>query len=195
MWSKPWSGKRVLFHCDNHRVVHIWLHGSSSCPNLMVLVRCMFFTAANKNYTIVIKHILDAYNVIADALSHAQMPKFHALAHWTAPKPTPRPAEVLTIGLLDQQQHSFLTKASSPHHNAPITHACHGIRSAADIGSCHRSQPQSHLSSSLSRQQLSKCIPDAEGTSGWHQRPSSTRRYARLRSKFYSPFLQNLAFQ
>ena len=153
------------------------------------------FTPANKYYTVVVRHIPDAYNVIADALSHAQMPKFHALALWTAPQPPPRPAEALTIGLLDQQQHSFLTKAPPPHHNAPITQACHGIQSAAEMGSGHRSQPQSHLSSSLSRHQLSKCIPDVESTSGWYQRPSSTRRYARPCSKFYSPFLQNLAFQ
>ena len=107
MWGKTWSVKRVLFHCDNQSVVHLWQHGSSSCPNLMALVRWLFFTAANNNYTVVVRHILNAYNVIADALSHAQMPKFHALAPRTAPQPTPLPAKALIIGLPDQQPHSF----------------------------------------------------------------------------------------
>ena len=61
----------------------------------MAIVRCLFFKAANNNYTVVIRHILSASNVIADALSRTQMPKFHALA----PRPTPLPVEALTIGL------------------------------------------------------------------------------------------------
>ena len=39
-WGKHWSGRRVLFHCDNQIVVDLWQHGSSRCPNLMALVRC-----------------------------------------------------------------------------------------------------------------------------------------------------------
>ena len=37
-WGKHWSGKRLLFHCDNNAVVHIWLSGRSHCPDLMDLV-------------------------------------------------------------------------------------------------------------------------------------------------------------
>ena len=52
-------------------------------------------------------------------------------------------------------------------------------------------------------------VPDAEGISGWHQTPSSTRRHARPSSNFYLPsprpprhntpadfgYLQNFTFQ
>ena len=56
-WGKHWSGKLVLFHCDNQSAVDLWQHGPFHCPNLMALVRCLFFTAANINYTVVIRHI------------------------------------------------------------------------------------------------------------------------------------------
>ena len=39
VWGKHWSGKRLLFHCDNDAVMHIWLSGRSHCPDLMNLVR------------------------------------------------------------------------------------------------------------------------------------------------------------
>ena len=34
-WGKRWSGKRVLFHCDNQSIVDLWQQGSSRCPSLM----------------------------------------------------------------------------------------------------------------------------------------------------------------
>ena len=106
-WGKHWAGKRVLFHCDNQSVLDVWQQGSARCLNLMALVRRLFFTAANNNFTVIIRHIPGSSNVIADALSGAQMPKFHALAPLAAPRLTPLPAEALTIGFPDQQRHSF----------------------------------------------------------------------------------------
>ena len=107
MLGKQWTAKRVLFHCDNQRVVDVWQHGSARYPNLMALVCCLFFTAASNNFTVIIRHISGSSNVIAAALPRAQMPKFLALAPLAAPQPTPLPAEALNIGLPDQQRHSF----------------------------------------------------------------------------------------
>ncbi len=44
-WGKHWSGKRLLFHCDNEAVVHVWQAGRSRCPDLMDLVRALFYVA------------------------------------------------------------------------------------------------------------------------------------------------------
>ena len=57
MWGNHRSGKRVLVHCDNQSVVDLWQHGPFYCPNLLALVLRLFFTAANINYTVVIRHI------------------------------------------------------------------------------------------------------------------------------------------
>ena len=78
-WGKHWSGKLVLSHCDSQSVVDLRQHGSSCCPISWHLSVACFFTAANNNYTIVIRHIPSAYNVIADALPRAQMP---SSMHW-----------------------------------------------------------------------------------------------------------------
>ena len=103
-WGSQWSSKRVLVHCDNQTVADLWQHGSSRCPALMSLVRCMFFAAASNNYTVVIKHIPGSHNVIADALSRAQMAKFRAQAPGASLQPTPLPPGALTLGLPDQQR-------------------------------------------------------------------------------------------
>ncbi len=47
-WGQHWSGKCLLFHCDNEAVVHIWESGRSRCPDLMDLVRALFFVAAQE---------------------------------------------------------------------------------------------------------------------------------------------------
>ncbi len=45
VWGSHWSGKRILFHCDNLAIVHIWESGLSRCSDLMYLVRALFFVA------------------------------------------------------------------------------------------------------------------------------------------------------
>ena len=42
------GGRKLLVHCDNHAVVDIWSSGTSRSPELMVLVRRLFFVAAIK---------------------------------------------------------------------------------------------------------------------------------------------------
>ena len=56
-WGNHRSGKRVLVHCDNQSVVDLWQHEPFYCPNLLALVLRLVFTAANINYTVVIRHI------------------------------------------------------------------------------------------------------------------------------------------
>lgn len=106
-WGHHWSGKRILFHCDNQAVADLWQKGSSRSPSQMVLVRCMFFTAATNNYHISIRHIPGSLNVVADALSRAQMSRFRSQAPHAAVHPTPLPPEALTLGHPDQPRLSF----------------------------------------------------------------------------------------
>ena len=92
-WGRYWSGKRLLFHCDNEAVVQVWQSGRSRCPDLMDLVRALFFVAARNNFHVLIRHIPGVDNSIADALSRLQLSRFHSLAPHASPHPATTPAE------------------------------------------------------------------------------------------------------
>ncbi|XP_070570100.1 uncharacterized protein [Ptychodera flava] len=79
IWGHLWATQRVLFHCDNMSVVQIWKKGSSACPRIMNLIRRIFFTAASRNFHVMIVHIEGVNNDIADCLSRQQIPKFRKL--------------------------------------------------------------------------------------------------------------------
>ena len=92
LWSKQFTGKRLLFHCDNMSVVNIWSTKSSRCPQVMVLLRKLFFLAATDHFTVDVSHIPGIDNHIADSLSRLQIPAFFNLAPDADPLPTPVPA-------------------------------------------------------------------------------------------------------
>ena len=73
-WGAQWTRKRLLVHCDNHAVVDIWQADTSRSPALMKLVRSLFFTAAQHNFTLILQHIQGVNNAIADAPSHSDAP-------------------------------------------------------------------------------------------------------------------------
>ena len=93
-WGEQWSGKRLLFHCDNEAVVHVWKSGRSRCPDLMDLVRALFYVAAHNNFNVLIRHIPGVDNSIADALSRLQMSRFRSLAPHANPLPSHTPVEL-----------------------------------------------------------------------------------------------------
>ena len=93
-WGHQWSGKRLLFHCDNQAIVQIWQSGLSRSPDLMHLVRALFFTAARHNFHVIIRHIHGIDNCIADSLSRLQLARFRMLAPLADPLPTPIPVKL-----------------------------------------------------------------------------------------------------
>ena len=97
LWGHLWSGKKILFHCDNQPVVDIWASGTSRYPNIMHLVRSIFFCGATHNFTVLVSHIVGTNNSIADSLSHLQMEHFRQLAPAAASAPTPIPPSAQTI--------------------------------------------------------------------------------------------------
>ena len=50
LWGHQWSGKKLLFHCDNRAVVDIWASGTSRDPLIMHLVCSIFLNAAINHY-------------------------------------------------------------------------------------------------------------------------------------------------
>ena len=88
LWGHLWSGRKILFHCDNQPVVDMWASGTSRDPNTMHLVRSIFFCGATHNFTV---------NSIADSLSRLQMARFRQLAPAVASAPTPIPPSAQTL--------------------------------------------------------------------------------------------------
>ena len=97
VWAKEFEQKRLLFHCDNLAVTNIWNSGSSKCPEIMSLIRKLFFIAAKYNFTINVTHIAGTDNSIADALSRFQMSKFRRLAPTASLQETQLPQEIWNI--------------------------------------------------------------------------------------------------
>jgi len=79
-WGTHWARKKILFHCDNQSVVDIWGKGSTPDPQIMALVRFLYFRAAQHNINICVIHIPGTDNDLADAISCFQMAKFCQLA-------------------------------------------------------------------------------------------------------------------
>ena len=75
-WGNHWSQKRVLFHCDNEAIVQTWAKGSSVSPDIMALVRLLYFIAAKANFVVQITHIPGVSNTLADCLSCLLVHKF-----------------------------------------------------------------------------------------------------------------------
>ena len=97
VWGPQWKGKKILFHCDNEAIVHIWKHGSSKSKSIMTLLRATYWVAAHYQFNIMITHIRGCDNIIADSLSRFQMDRFRETAPGAEPLPTPTPAKLMRL--------------------------------------------------------------------------------------------------
>ena len=90
-WGYLWKRKKVLFHCDNQSVCAIWQKGSTKQPEVMALVRMLYFCIAHSDIHVMITHA-GVCNDIADALSRLQIGLFKQLAPNAADLPNAIPA-------------------------------------------------------------------------------------------------------
>ena len=88
-WGCMWKCKKILFHCNNQTIVDIWQKGSTRSPEIMALIRMLYFIATQYNVNVTITHIPGTSNLIADALSHFQIFCFRQLAPEAQPLPDP----------------------------------------------------------------------------------------------------------
>ena len=98
-WGKLFTGKRLLFHCDNMGVVLCWEKLGSLNDHVLEIMRRIAMIAALNNFTLSVKHIPGVDNSIADALSRLQYDRFRTLAPNADPEPHTIPnfwPEILT---------------------------------------------------------------------------------------------------
>ena len=75
-WGRAWCGQKVLCHCDNQVVVAAIQSRSSAQPQIMHLLRCLFFIEALSNFSLVAEYITSEDNSVADALSRDDLHTF-----------------------------------------------------------------------------------------------------------------------
>lgn len=75
-WGHHLIAKRVVFNCDNEAIVYCINSGVSKDVELMTLLRKLFFVCAYYNFECSACHLPSKSNVLADALSRGDMPRF-----------------------------------------------------------------------------------------------------------------------
>ena len=84
-FGQHWTGKRIVFHCDNMCVVHVLCSGTSKNVALMNLVRRLFYIAAMYQFECRAQYINTHANSTADSLSRYQWDIFHRVAPNASP--------------------------------------------------------------------------------------------------------------
>ena len=99
LWGHQWTGSRVRCYCDNMAVVCSLNRGSARDPQLMRLLRTLFFFCAAYDCSVSAQHVAGIHNEAADALSRNNLSRFmsfHPPAHMC---PSTLPPELLEIVL------------------------------------------------------------------------------------------------
>ena len=107
LWGQAWSGKKVLFRCDNTAAVMALSARTARDPAMTHLLRCLFFLQAHFKFDYAAKHIPGSENGAADALSRNRLSTF--LSYF--PQAPQRPAEI-PFTLLELLCHPSLTWTS-----------------------------------------------------------------------------------
>ena len=79
-WGSQWQGQRIVMHCDNMCVVECINHGASRSPDLMRLIRNMFYVCAQYGVEVTARYVNTHCNDIADSLSRLQFDRFYSCA-------------------------------------------------------------------------------------------------------------------
>lgn len=97
LWGREWSGKQILFHCDNAAVVAIVNSGRSKHPLAMHYTRLLYLLGAVYNFGFHSSHIAGKDNIAADAISRDNHKLFLQIHPAAAEQPTPIPPELRTV--------------------------------------------------------------------------------------------------
>ena len=102
IWGRQWRSQRVMAHCDNEAAVSVVNSGYSRDPQMMQLLRSLFFIAAWHGITVRATHIPGRDNTLADAISRNRMDVFFQQAPQASTIPSAVPEALLDL-LISQQ--------------------------------------------------------------------------------------------
>ena len=96
-WGPAWRGSHLHCLCDNEAVVSIVGSRYSGNPDLMHLLRCLFFFEAYYKMHITASHIPGTANILADNLSRNRLSLFLLQAPHMSKTPVPLPLMALDL--------------------------------------------------------------------------------------------------
>ena len=96
-WGSFWRGSQVLCFSDNMSVVHAICSRSVRNPQLMRLLRALFFVEAHFNMSLGARHVAGVSNTAADALSRDNVDLFRLSAPQADAHPSPPPEGLLPL--------------------------------------------------------------------------------------------------
>ena len=76
IWHPHFAGKQLQLSCDNESVVTIINSRHSKVSRIMDLLRALTLLSMKHNFFVCARHVPGVHNVIADALSRFQEPRF-----------------------------------------------------------------------------------------------------------------------
>jgi hypothetical protein len=147
IWGRKWAGHHVHFMSDNTAVVAALTSRKARHPNLVHLLRCMFFFQAIYNFEHSASHIAGKYNTAADALSRNNSDHFLSIVPQAFPNPAEVPPQTLML-LTDTTLHwtsprwerlfrASFTEASQPHQTEHMHQTNQGTTNSVTVLGCH----------------------------------------------------------
>ena len=97
MWGRHWQAQKVLCHCDNQAVVAVLRSRSSKQPQLMHMLRCLFFVEASYGFELSASYIPTEANDLADDLSRNNLSSFLCKVPALKRNPVKVPCQLLEI--------------------------------------------------------------------------------------------------
>lgn len=102
VWGPSWTNKSVTMHCDNEGAVAVINSGYSRVPQIMHMLRCLFFIRAVYQITLRAVHILGRENELADAISRINLSLFFTQVPQAASQRSTVPPVILSV-VVEQQ--------------------------------------------------------------------------------------------
>lgn len=102
VWHQDFEKSRVVVHCDNLGTVAVVNSGYSRVPQIMQLLRCLFFIRAHFQMDLWAVHIPGVENTLADAISRNNLPLLYSQVPGSQDRQSPPSSQLLEL-LTDQR--------------------------------------------------------------------------------------------
>ena len=112
VWSPLWQDCTIRVLCDNQAVVAVVNSGYSREPQVMHLLRCLFFITARFCIRLHCQYLPGPQNEIADAVSRNNVASFFLKVPDACPLPAPLPAPL--VNLLVNNQPDWTSQTWTP---------------------------------------------------------------------------------
>ena len=95
IWLVILRHRQIVVFTDNEAIVSILSSGTSKNPNLIALVRVLFFLSVEFSCSTTFCHVPGKWNLLADLLSRLQVQEFNLACPTAAPQPSIIPDSIM----------------------------------------------------------------------------------------------------